>query len=78
MDNVVAMKSPPTQVSVPPKSVRSMYRKHEIILTFRPVTKTWSWKTTHTYTVEFDGIAGTQDRALREAKRTVDKLMDGE
>jgi hypothetical protein len=67
-----------SQNSVPPKTVRTMYRKHELLLIFCPDTRTWRWKTKHTYVVEFDGIARTQERALREAKRTVDRLVDGE
>jgi hypothetical protein len=66
-ENVVAL-------PVKPRTMRRTYKGVQIILTFVVGTKRWKWKVIITNTMEEEGEAPTDTKALRAAEKFVDQV----
>lgn len=65
------------KLEIKPKTERHQYRQHTIVITFVPRERMWKWKFAHQPRLSFSGQARTLQRALREAKKEVDTIVDG-
>lgn len=66
-----------TNMNIKPNTKSHTYRKHRISITFVPDKLEWRWECRHTYEIQLDGLAKSHDRALSEAKKKIDHLVDG-
>lgn len=63
-------------VHIKPKTRRHTYKRHEITIKFDPDTHEWNWKVKHSYPSYFNGVSSTQEEALKEAKKIVDRIEE--
>ncbi len=60
---------------VRPKTVTTNYRDSVITVRFDPFSKTFRWF--FEYKTSYSGEAQSIERALQEAKKIIDKMIDG-
>lgn len=63
--------------SAKPKQETHQYRKHTIVLTYKPIDQVWEWKFEHRPRLHLSGKASTLQSALSLAKREVDNILRG-
>ena len=64
-----------TKLVIPPKSMREMYKKHQIVVTYLPQTNEWQWEVEFTTRMTFNGEEKTVIKAIEKARKRVDQLM---
>lgn len=61
---------------IEPKRIRRQYRRTPFTVTFVPATGEWRWEIRRQIERVYDGTATDMQKAIREAQRTIDRIVD--